>query len=615
MAKTSIDGLRTREPSAKRQIHNSARSSSAHVVDATTRRTTRPRPEKTTRQNMLASIDQIRRNQASASEFLDPVQTFDFDAEPTVSPSNDFSSATEADWSDLLNDFNTKPKSRSNRKLQHSKQLALPASTTQKQSTDDIFGDWSNDDTSANDDFLGANLFDDEPTKTPPSKYKRNHRKKRHIGRMVAISMACLLVIGGGVLYKWGDDLISRLTGGRSGLWDAITSFVSDEVPFETDLNGRTNVLVFGTEGYNMNGDTAYGAHDGAQLTDSIMVISFDQKTKDVALLSLPRDLKVSMACSAGKINEVFWCHNQDGTNEEAGARALMDQVSSILGVNFQYYAHINWASLIDIIDTLGGITVTLDEDINDYGWTNAVAQAGVPIQVNGEQALGLARARHGTVGGDFTRGNTQQKIVEGIVNKVLENGIGVTEALNLLNILGDNLRSNFSTDNVKAGVHLISGFNIANIRQVPLVDYNNNTFYVTTTTINNISYVVPMAGANNYTDIKEYVAEMFSSNPAVREQSRIIVYNSSGQYGVASAERTKLQNDDYNVVDVGDAELGSCMENYCLYAINDNFPHTREALEQRYNTTARSAEELPDGIVPGDVDFVLIIGFSEDAA
>lgn len=617
MAKTSIDGLRVREPDYRHRRADRARSNNAHTVDLTTRHTGSTAPksnvtkaQRAKRQEALDSVEQIRKRQAAASAFLDPVQSFDFDSEPVNQPDNEFTASAEADWSDLLNDFqgNSDPLVRQSR----------PKTRPQQNYTEeDLFDSWTNDTKSGADSLADAldEVDDDTPISEPLPKKQRKHHKKHHLVRNLMVGLACLLVIGGGILYKWGDDLISRLTGGNSGLWDAITSFVSDEIPFETDQNGRTNVLIFGTEGYNMNGNTAHGEHDGAQLTDSIMVASIDQKTKDVALISLPRDLKVPKACSVGKINEVFWCHNQDGTKEAAGAQALMDQVGSVLGLDFQYYAHINWASLIDIIDTIGGITVTLDEDINDYGWTNAVAQAGVPMNVNGEQALGLARARHGTTGGDFTRGNTQQKIVEGIIHKLLDNGIGVTEALNLLNILGDNLRSNFSTDNIKAGVRLLSGFNVSKIRQIPLVDYNTNTFYVTTATINEVSFVVPSAGNTNYKQIQEYVASMLNDSPAAREQARIIVYNASGQYGVAGAERTRLQNDDYNVVDVGDAEIGSCREKYCLYAIKEDFPATRAALEERYQTKALGAADLPSDIVAGEVDFILILGFSEDAA
>ncbi len=618
MAKTTIDGLKMREPSSDERNAKAVRSS-AHTIDMM-----KPAKSSTNdrslqqRQKALNSIDTIRKRNAAASSFLDPVETFDFDAEPSteMDEAGDFGATTEMDWSDLLDTID-QPAEKPNRQTARKAKKA-----------DDFLEAWGESD-EQQDSLLsdnattGADLADltaltkDEEEELEPKPQKRREKKphKRHIGRMVAIAVVCLLVIGGGIMYKWGDDLIARLTGGRSGLWDAINSLVSDEVPFETDKNGRTNVLIFGTEGYNMSGDTAYGAHDGAQLTDSIMVASFDQKTKDVALLSLPRDLKVSRACSAGKINEVFWCHNQDGQHEAAGAQALMDQVGDVLGIDFQYYAHINWASLIDIIDTLGGITVTLDENIADYGWTNAVATAEVPMEVNGEQALGLARARHGTTGGDFTRGNTQQKIVQGIVDKILHNGIGMTEAFNLVNILGDNLRSNFSTDNIKAGVRLVSGFDIANIRQVPLVDYNTQTFYMTTATINDISYVVPSAGERDYSEIREYVAEMFSSNPMAREHARIVVYNASGQYGVAGAERDKLVADGYKVAGVGDAELGICTEKYCIYVVGQDFPATRKALEERYGVSVKSAEELPEGIQPGEVDFAIVLGLSGESA
>ena len=619
MAKTTIDGLKVRESSTKRHPISTSAQSSAHVVDMTTRRSARPShspAQKSQRRKMINSINQIKQ-QNSATNFLDPVDTFDFDNETPLASAGEFSDRTEADWSDLLGEMSQKSAAPARK--------TLPPRT--RPNEDDLLAAWG---ATPDDDLLTNIALDSTPSAEDstddlegeeepkiPRRYQKKlrPRKKHHFGRILAISTVCLLVIGGGIFYKWGDELISRLTGGRSGLFGAIQSLISEEIPFETDKNGRTNVLVFGTEGYNMSGDTAFGEHSGSQLTDSIMVVSFDQKTKDVALISLPRDLKVRKACSAGKINEVFWCANQSGTDEEAGAKALMDQTGDVLGIEFQYYAHINWASLIDIINTIGGITVTLDEDINDYGWTNAVAQAGVPMEVNGEQALGLARARHGTTGGDFTRGNTQQKIVEGIVNKVVQNGIGPQEALGLMGILGDNLRTNFSTDNIKAGMHLLAGFNIGNIRQIPLVDYDSNTFYVRTATINDISYVVPSAGERDYSKIHEYIASMLSNNPVERENARIAIYNASNQYGVAGAERDRLQAEGYDVVSIGDATIGSCEDQYCVYAVNQNFPATGNALAERYGTTLRDISTLPADINPGDTDFIIIIGIGGNSA
>lgn len=464
----------------------------------------------------------------------------------------------------------------------------------------------------------------DEEDEERPSRKERKQKsklpKKHHfkIKHPIFMTILIVLVTLGVTGFVWGDSLISRLTNGQSGLFSTIGAMISNEIPFETDANGRTNVLVFGTEGFNMDGATDYvdrdnsGSHDGANLTDSIMVLSFDQKTRDVAMISIPRDLKVSMACSAGKINEVYWCHNKDGDSEEAGALALAQQLEEVLGIEFQYWAHVNWGALMDIIDTIGGITVVLNEDIDDRGWTGTVIEAGVPTRLSGLQAVALARARHGTVGGDFTRGNSQQKIMEGIVQELSTNGVNVTEAFSLLNILGDNFRSNFSADNIKAGVKMASAFNAETMRNILLVDYINNVYYMTTANINGISYVVPAAGANNYGQVHEYIAQILSSNPVVREGAEISVYNATSEAGIASAEKVKLETDGYAISLVGDSEGAGCDAKYCVYAMTDEMPATQAALAERYGVEVRSGDELPGDIYAGTNDFIIVIKETE---
>ncbi len=446
-------------------------------------------------------------------------------------------------------------------------------------------------------------------------KKDKKRKKKKHRVRNAILIVLGLLIIAGVVLVIWGNDILLKLTGGRSGLWDTVWSMVDEGGELAMDEHGRTNILVFGTEGYDMNGSTGNGmTHDGAQLTDSIMIVSLDQKTKDVALLSIPRDLKVSGACMAGKVNEVFSCNNENGENEEAGAQAMMDEIGEILGLDFQYYAHVNWGSLINIIDTLGGITVVLDEDISDYYYTGFVAKAGEPVQLNGEQALGLARARHGTAGGDFTRGNSQQKILTGIVNKVLENGVGLTEAFNLLNILGDNLRTNFSSDDIKAALKVANGFDMNNIRQVPLVDYENNIYHVKSETINGISYVIPNEGIGRYSEIQKYVDKMFSSNPAAREGAEITILNATGVTGLAGKEADKLEAEGYDVGTISDTEAENCTEKYCIYQLNDTMSATATALSERYGLEVRLGDSLPAGMNASTADFVIIVGQSENS-
>ena len=137
-----------------------------------------------------------------------------------------------------------------------------------------------------------------KPIKTD-LKPKKPKTKKR---KLILIVIFIILLIIAGLLTGfiiWGNDIIAKITGGKSGVFDLINLTEETYEPLKTDANGRTNILAFGTSGYNMDGEVGDGTHDGAALTDSIMVISLDQTTGDIAMLSLPRDLKASPTCTA----------------------------------------------------------------------------------------------------------------------------------------------------------------------------------------------------------------------------------------------------------------------------------------------------------------------------
>lgn len=450
--------------------------------------------------------------------------------------------------------------------------------------------------------------------KEEKAKKGKKHKVKTIVWTII-LSIITLILAAACWLFIWGNDIIMKITGGRGNIFDAIGTLTSDTYePLKTDANGRTNILAFGTSGYNMSGDEGNGTHDGAQLTDSIMAISIDQNTGDIAMISLPRDLKASPTCtSTSKINEVFYCKsnpNNDGiiTDSAPGAKALMEEVGDILGVDFQYYIHINWGSLVSIVNILDGITVTLDEDINDYEFTGAVFNAGTPYTINGEEALGLARARHGTIGGDFSRGNSQQKILIGIKNRIYEKNLSIIDLMNLASTLGDNLRTNFNVDEIKTAAHLTFEYDLESMRQVSLIDYNNDIYYFTTTIINDISYVIPSAGVGNYRVIHDYVDKQLSSNPITREGAKIEILNGSDQSGVAGAMKEELTNEGYNISTIGDADEGEYPE-YTIYAAPGEFTGTIKALEDKFGVTYTEKDMDYE-----NCDIIIILGNKPEA-
>lgn len=430
---------------------------------------------------------------------------------------------------------------------------------------------------------------------------------------ITTILLIIVLIVIGGItwLVFWGNDIIAKITGGQGNVLDLIKFIEPTYERLKTDENGRTNILAFGTSGYNMAGDEGNGVHAGAQLTDSIMAISLNQDTGDIAMLSLPRDLKASPTCTAtGKINEVYWCNggSGDATTEEeaAAAQALMYEVGDILGMDFQYFAHLNWGSLVQIVDILDGITITLDEGIYDYYWTGSVYEPGVEYTLNGEQALGLARARHGTIGGDFSRGASQQKILVGIKRKITEKDLSLIDLVNLASTLGDNIRTNFSLDEMKSLAHLSYDFDFDSMRQISL--YPD---YMTTGNINGISYVLPRGGAGYYDSIHEFVAKMLSNDPRVYEEASILVLNATDTYGLAADEKLALEDAGYPYIDADNAPEGDFPDKYMLYSLDNSTPGTKKLLEERYSTTAKSYEELPETI-SHDYNYVLILGEQE---
>ena len=514
------------------------------------------------------------------ASFLKPVQAFDFNEEDGLTESDD----TVEDMKKLFEDEDKKDEDDSEEDI---------LDMTQKDEKDTKK---SHEDKKA-----------EKKLKKEQKKAKKKPSKKRKVISIVALVIVLILI--GGVVWMilWGNDIIAKITGGRGNLFDLFSLNSETYEPLKTDANGRTNILAIGTSGYNMDGDEGDGVHDGAQLTDSIMVISFDQNTGDTVMISLPRDLKGPATCTAtGKINEIYWCNGGSGNatieEEEKAVTAVMEAVGTILDMDFQYYAHLNWGSLSSIVDILGGITVTLDEDILDYYYTEAVYYKDTPYTINGAEAVGLARARHGTNGGDFSRGASQQKILVGIKDKILENGLSVTDLLGLASTLGDNLRTNFSIPEIKTLAHDLNILDFDVMRQISLFPD-----YMTTGEVNGISYVLPKAGVGNYTAIQRYIAKQLSSDPRDYEEPTIAIYNASNTDGLASAEKAKLEKQGYTITLIDNAPEGEYPSGTTIYAITDQKPGTYGLLEEDYHFTPLTKEELPATISP-DYDFIIIL-------
>lgn len=174
--------------------------------------------------------------------------------------------------------------------------------------------------------------------------------------------------------------------------------------------DGRTNILVLGI------GDPG---HAGQNLSDTNLLISIDHRSNQVAMISVPRDLRVDIpGYGFAKINQA---------NSDGGPQLAEQTVANTLGVPIHYYLKTDFSGLKDVVDAVGGIDVTVTQELYDseYPCANDENKAcGIDIKpgtyrMDGAQALQYTRCRKGTCGNDFGRAARQQEVIGKLRDKV----------------------------------------------------------------------------------------------------------------------------------------------------------------------------------------------------
>lgn len=198
---------------------------------------------------------------------------------------------------------------------------------------------------------------------------------------------------------------------------------------------------------------------------DSLVLITFNPKTLDATMLSIPRDTYVPITCFAGqkknKITHAAWY----------GESCMMSTIENMFDINIDYYIKINFAGVVKIVDTLGGIDVNVPYSFceqnskREFGNSTVYVREGQQT-LNGEQALALARNRHPWTeycswewtnynSNDFVRGQNQQLVIQGMLNKI-KNINSVDTFYDMLNNISMSMETNMSTENI------LSFYNIA---------------------------------------------------------------------------------------------------------------------------------------------------------
>ncbi len=240
------------------------------------------------------------------------------------------------------------------------------------------------------------------------------------------------------------------------------------------------DVLVLGTHG---------------RLTDTILLASLNEQTEIVNLISIPRDLAVN----GRRINEYYYRYGID---------SMRDQIYEITGLYPEKYVVIDLASFETIVDLLGGIDVTVEEDLYDtmypgpnFTYETFSVSAG-EHHFDGVTALKYARSRKST--SDFDRAVRQQQIIEAVRDKfkslkLLENA---DEVIQMYNTVVDSLDTDVDLISFLSYMKQYRDYAIEQGNVISTSNYLYSTFNVSGAYI-----LLPKSG--NYEEIRQFVAEV----------------------------------------------------------------------------------------------------------
>lgn len=431
----------------------------------------------------------------------------------------------------------------------------------------------------------------------------QKHRKGKRIAKIFGVVLLVAVLAVGFHFYK---D-IARLTGNKNP-FSVLNVFTPAQLKND---NGRVNILVAG----NSADDTG---HNGAQLTDSIMVLSINIKDNTAMMLSIPRDMWVSIpGYGHAKINAAY---------PDGGMDSLKTVVEDTTGLSIHYTALVNYTAFKDLVDAVGGITINIASTDSrgiydpslDYTTRSCCSLAKYPngpVNLNGKQALNLARARgdaYGSYGfpdADYTRTLHQRQMLIAIKDKasssaVIANPFKVT---NLIDALGNNVKTDLQLNEMQSLYYYgkkvddtkIDSYNIRDLK-------GSSALMLVGDTIDSQSVQVPAAGVDNYEDIQAQIKYIFTATPIQKENAAIVILNATDSTGLAADQAVKLDEQGARVLGHYDATA-----NQAKTTIVDNSggkkPNTLAYLKKTYNATVVTDATLTANYP--SADFILVLG------
>ncbi|MYT68553.1 LytR family transcriptional attenuator [Streptomyces sp. PsTaAH-137] len=256
--------------------------------------------------------------------------------------------------------------------------------------------------------------------------------------KAAGVVLGCALVLGGGGagwVYWHLDhnirsvDIDSALGDNRPARADEASpspspSASASQEPVE---KGVLNILVLGSDSRSGKENKKLGGGDsGGARSDTAMVLHLNADRSEATVVSIPRDTLVerpSCPTESGGTTAVAYNVMFNSAYSLGGPVCAVKTVETMTGVRMDHYLEVDFAGFAKLVDALGGVDITTDEDIDD-DLSQLHLKAG-PHHLDGRTALAFARTRHGVGdGSDLGRIKLQQQLVKALADGVSASGL-----------------------------------------------------------------------------------------------------------------------------------------------------------------------------------------------
>jgi LCP family protein required for cell wall assembly len=493
------------------------------------------------------------------------------------------------------------------------------------------------------------------PSTTTSPESTSEPSRSRFDHRLWVIPLILLVCVGLLAYAAWGKQFLNPGSDSVIGQLGALVTKQSD--PVRGEQKDRVNILLLGIGGE---------GHDGGTLTDSIMVASIKPSTKQVALLSLPRDLIVKIYSES---DPTYWEGRKINVAYELGGmETAVKSVETVTGLTMQYYVLVDFSGFRDLIDDVNGVDVTVDHDfvgfygaqemttpcprsnlynLEDGAYCAIAFEAGTE-HMDGERALIYSRIRkllstspnYSEESSDFARAKRQQNVLQAFKANVLSAGtvLNPTRITSLLGDLDKHMVTNLELWEISRLFELVGDVQQEDIINQVVDDSPGGLVMATRSTETGASIVVPVAGDYDYSEIQALAKHIFKVEPTEQTNDntnatninseatetttiQIQVLNGTHTAGLASTVAANLELAGYAISNIGNAFTADYTTT-TVYPLNETVDSVvaTEIADQVGGEVAtdRQTETLlsvDDGTLDSSADYIIIVGSHGDVA